>query len=366
MRVIRKELAAAQVYPASLRYDETGEVVQYSPDGGTTWIDSPENDPRLNNHYPPLDTSDPVCDAAARMVALLQDIEASNEDALQAGAAAAEIATAILLLLAFIPLIGVITAVIIGEALQLITIGYAAVHAAFLGFDWDELACWLSCILKENGVLNDDGFEFLKSYIADTYTITQQTVLLGILNYTGRAGLNDAAAVRDETGDCSGCDTCEWIVEYDFTTGDTHAWLVNVNPPSVFGVYTGALFNDNVLAGRHQLFFFKPLADIDLTGMSVLISCDDGSGLGNTVQIYNLTSAANPLTADTQQGATQAIPNTTPFAWTVYSLSCNTGAGIAWYGRCDTNGTGYIQIEAVRLRGTGVRPQDGVLVDSLT
>lgn len=226
MEIIRKRLEAAQVYPANLRYDEATDTVQYSPDGGETWIDSPENDPRQVNHYPPIDTADPRCDAAARMVALIQQLEAQLEASLLASAFGAEVATLILLILAFIPLIGVLTAVIIGLYAQLVPLGYAAVHAAFDGFDWDDLTCKIYAALGVNGVMNENGLAQLQAGIA-SYTSNQQTVLLGILSIVGFGGLNDAASTRGETGDCSACpttwqhtiygeDTAYWNWLYDY------------------------------------------------------------------------------------------------------------------------------------------------------
>ena len=117
MDIIRKELAAGQLYPIDLRYNDATDAVQYTPDGGTTWIDSPQNDPRLNNHYPPPATDDPQCDGAARMTGLLYDYAISIDNYLQAGAAVAEITTATLILLSFIPVIGVLTALIAGTIL---------------------------------------------------------------------------------------------------------------------------------------------------------------------------------------------------------------------------------------------------------
>ena len=251
MDIIRKELAADQVYPANLRYNDATDTVQYSPDGGTTWIDSPQNDLRLVNQYPPPDTADPQCDGAARMIALLKDIEASNEAGLQQGAAAAEIATAALLILAFIPLIGVLTAVLGGVAAQLIVVGYAAVHTAFDGFDWDGLTCVLKCLLRADGFIEDGGLASLKDYITSTYTSNQQTVLLGILSYTGRGGLNDAAAVRAETGDCAACDACGWCYLWDAAHLDDN-WART--PGGIYGTYTidGWTTNDALLSGVYR------------------------------------------------------------------------------------------------------------------
>lgn len=238
MRIIRKELATAQVYPDNLRYDETNDVVQYSPDGGTTWIDDPGSDPRLHNAYPPPDTDDPRCDAAARMTGLLIDYEQQLEDLAQAGAATAEIATAILLFLAFIPLIGVLTAVFVGISLQVVTVGYAALHAAFLGFDWSAIQCQLYQQVDNLGNITDGGYEAFYAWMESNYTGTVLSFLELMLSSLGRAGLNDAAATRGETGDCSSI--CSgYCYEWDFENGESH-WVGFISSGVTRAVYDSA------------------------------------------------------------------------------------------------------------------------------
>lgn len=242
MRIIRKLLAAGQVYPENIRYNEGTDTVQFSPDDGTTWVDSPQNDPRQTTHYPPPDTADPRCDAAARMSALLQEQEAFHESQLQAGAFGAEVATLILLLLAFIPLIGVLTAVIIGAYLQLVTFGYAAVHAAFDGFDWSALTCTLYCHIETDGRMTASTYAaFLDDLDAD-YTANQAFVIHRILDYLGYGGLNDTASVRAESGDCDGCNTCGWCWQNDWAANLDDFFRARVNPTggSLMSQYVGA------------------------------------------------------------------------------------------------------------------------------
>lgn len=202
MRIVRKELVSFAAI-TGLRYDEATQTVQTFD--GENWIDSPDSDPRQINHYPPPDTANPRCDGAARMVALLQEQEAIHEQGLQEASFGSEVLSLILLSLAFIPLINVVAAVIISLYAQLIVLGYAAVHAAFDGFDWAGLKCKIYANVNADGFITDAGLLALSAAITASYTANQAFVLNGILGYVGRAGMNDAAAIRTETGDCSAC-----------------------------------------------------------------------------------------------------------------------------------------------------------------
>ena len=69
MELVRKRLSAAELIPPNIRYNPDTDQVQFSPDGGVTWFDTPSADPRHSDvfRYPPLETADPRCDAAANM-----------------------------------------------------------------------------------------------------------------------------------------------------------------------------------------------------------------------------------------------------------------------------------------------------------
>src|SRR5215208_2175534 len=75
MFVIRKKLSATEGISETQRWDETAEEFQLSYDGGETWVDAPEADPRFN---PALvnPATDARCDAAqgfSNMVRLFVD-----------------------------------------------------------------------------------------------------------------------------------------------------------------------------------------------------------------------------------------------------------------------------------------------------
>lgn len=366
MKVIRKLLQAAQVYPANIRYDETGDTVQYTPDGGTTWIDSPENDPRQHNHYPPLETDDPRCDAAARMAALIQELQQQLEDGLQAAAFGAEVTTLILLTLAFIPLIGVLTAVIIGLYSQLVVLGYAAVHAAFDGFDWDEFTCKILAQLPTGGVMSSSGFDALQADITASYTANQQTVLLGILSFLGYGGLNDAASTRGETGDCSSCPASfDIYIPMDFLYYNSTPDL----PPGCgcgagewgeylggsIGSYAGnpcwvsqdSLYDNGQRVARHWTINFPA----EVTVSQVLVYWGILVGSGNTDQLTKRFKI---------DGVSYYCANAFPLNPTGISTASYSDESHEFYmgiGTCIGNDSRRYMVYAVRVIGTGTPPQ---------
>jgi len=302
VKIIRKYLHAEQVYPANMRYNPDTGGVEITPDG-ENWYPAPDADPRLNNPYPTIATENPRCDAAARMVALLQEMEASYEANLNAASAAAEFTTAILLLLAFIPFIGVLAAVMSGLALQLIPIGYATLHAAFDGFDWDGLTCQFYGVLSDFGVLDDAGLTAIRGVIDADYTATQSLTLLGFLDILGYGGLNAAASLRTETGDCESCSPTGW--EWDFTGGDN----TGVGIILTYGLWVGDGFisrvqgnGDSWLKISVQGFSNKYISRIEVeafadvaTVASFYVACpgevsvgSDNSGVAHTWQVLGV------------------------------------------------------------------------------
>lgn len=248
MDIVRKELTTNDLFPANLRYDSATDSVQITPDGGTTWLDSPENDPRLKDAYPPLTGASARCDAAHRMQLQLYETWAQIDTAMQAGAATAELAALTVLLLAFIPLIGILTAVIVAIYAQFVAVGYAGVHTAFTGFNWTNIECKLFCLINEDGRLTAAALGQFKDYILATYGSPADTLMNAVLDMLGTGGLNDAAAARTETGDCDACTQCTW--QYDIHADDAGLWTWNYHSPyECNGNPTGGA----ILAGSNPL-----------------------------------------------------------------------------------------------------------------
>jgi hypothetical protein len=206
MKIIRKQLSQTDLLPPGTRYDEPTDTVQTWD--GTSWIDTPERDPRNNDSFPPPATADPQCDGAARMSAFLQDIVSGIISGVDAGKSDAELALVVLGVLVFIPFIDLLYILIASLVGALIIVGSTWLHDAFDTFVWDDLTCLIYCRLNENGFITDTQLEGLRADISAEFGVDPASVLLDILIFVGRGGLNDAAAIRSETGDCSGCTDC--------------------------------------------------------------------------------------------------------------------------------------------------------------
>jgi hypothetical protein len=184
--------------------------VEVSTDDGETWEEAEYLDPRTINQFAPPGGTDPTCDAAARMAAALEEIVTAILTALDGGAIAADVGALIILWLALFAGFAVLLALAVAVGAVAVSIGYTDLFTAFDGFDWPDFACNLKCYLGADGFLTETAYQAFRDDYLSTLTATQETLLVGILSVTGFAALNDFAATREETGDCSGCSACGW------------------------------------------------------------------------------------------------------------------------------------------------------------
>jgi len=213
MDIIRKELAVSDLLPAFIRWNDDTDTVQTSPDGGVTWVDSPQSDPRNTNSFPPLTGGTARCDAAERMTAQIQEMVTVIDNNLQALAGAAEMAALLILIMAFIPLVLVLVAILTAAMVQFVAIGYADFHNAFTGFDWTAFKCKLYTLCDTQGRLNATTLSILQTWISQTYGSPLDTILNALISVLGFGGLNDAAATRSENGSCGSCSNAFDITE---------------------------------------------------------------------------------------------------------------------------------------------------------
>jgi len=223
MDIIRKELRNSETLPPGVRYDEGTDTVQTWVDDA--WVDTPERDPRLNDA---ATAPDDMCDGAARMAAFLQDTVQGIIDGIDDDKSDAEIALVVLGVLAIIPLIDLLYVLIAALVGALIVLGSSFLHAAFDSFDWDNLICLIDKNLNADGFLDNEGFSRLQTQITADLDTDPASILNDILTLVGRAGMNDAAALRDEAGDCSGCDV-QLYMNYKLSSWDglNVTWLTS-------------------------------------------------------------------------------------------------------------------------------------------
>jgi len=185
------------------RFNEDG-VYQSSLDGGTTWFDDPENDPRNNaTYFPPLDGDDGAekrCEGAANAQEFLKQ---NLIDELASGLAYAEIYSTIIGIIAILGITGI--GVIIGVVTAAIFVaGVIVVQAAFTSEVWEDLKCILYCNISDDASYTELQWIQVKNQITLTFTGVVQFILYNWVNALGFVGLTNSARSNMALGaDCS-------------------------------------------------------------------------------------------------------------------------------------------------------------------
>jgi len=217
--VIKSHLSVDDVIPPSQRVNPDTMIFQTSPDGGTTWNDNPAADPRTNSAYllPHLTPySGLKCDGAARMTAQLKD----TLDIFIASGDAAQSITGWLALLVFpLGVVGWLLDALIALANLLIDNGQAAIEAAFTDEVWDDIQCSFYCGVDSNGRISQEHLDAAYEEIKANHTGLIATVIDELRFFFGDVPMSNAVVVRDETGDCSGCNACDWCTQMNVTNG---------------------------------------------------------------------------------------------------------------------------------------------------
>jgi len=361
--VIRKRLSLEEVTDPAVRYGGDPPVYQTTDDGGTTWTDQPGADPRYSptSFFPPLTPYSGIeCDTAARMTAQLKDsitLMCNVADAAQAVTGLLEI---ILLpeglLGALLSLLFIICDWVIDE-------GQATILAAFTDTVYDDITCQLRCFIEPDGSITQSNLDAAWEQIKAAHTGTVATVIDEVRFLFTDAVFSNAGVKRTETGDCSGCDACDWFVEYDFTTHQLLGW--NIYTDSFYGSYGG--YNGAAFVGQrlppHELFVFLHCPGTVITGSSYFGTTFHGTGGGNHLYVVDTTTNANPPAFTSE--SSNALPTVTD-NWVVISTSFTTTDGYGIYMVVDSNDTGTITVKKIRLSGPGAPPPGGIRVSSLS
>lgn len=216
MPVIRKFLTPLELMPSAVRYDETNDVFQRSPDGGTTWIDDPAADPRHNPAFqrPADPTADPECDAAARLVHLFQD----SLTVFFNSVSAAQYATFVMsTFLALTPGIGILAGIALILFDTLISIGTGNIEAAFTAEVWESITCIIRCRIGSDGQVSVEERDSIMAAIQLEHPGTVYNTLINVVNLFGEVLMSNAAVEYTDTGDCDECDECGWCYSEDLT-----------------------------------------------------------------------------------------------------------------------------------------------------
>lgn len=218
MKIVRKRLSVDELQPTGTRWNSGTDMVQTTPDGGTTWNDAPGLDVRHADSYrlPPLTGGSAQCDAAARMAAYL-NVQIDNFLNSVSLAQAATGALGIMLL--FLGGAGIIIDAIIAGMDVLITIGTTAISSAFSVGTYESLKCTFDCHLDANGQMTAAGLAAFQADVHLNYSSTVYDTLVAIGAFTGEVGYSNAAVERSETGDCTACE-CDHCYKIDLASTD--------------------------------------------------------------------------------------------------------------------------------------------------
>lgn len=197
--------------PAQYRFDPETGTYQRSTDGGVTWTDAPQYDPRQTSTvFPPPSSfgfDNTKCQNADSMVVYIMDEMVNSiaeDDAVSA--ILTIVATAILALATagtFLFFSGLLDAVVAG----IFTFGVAAWKAAFTTDVLNDFRCAIYNNMDSDDSIDDAGITALLSYINSHFTGIVVPTLYGYVNGMGRVGATNA--IRSNRGDPdANCDSC--------------------------------------------------------------------------------------------------------------------------------------------------------------
>lgn len=307
MFVIRKKLAASDITPPNIRWNEDCSCVQQTFDGGTTWVDAPGQDPRSSPGFraPPLTTSDPRCDAAANMLAKLHaavDMAIAFDNSVRlAGEMFALFALAM-------PALGVIVAVFTIIADVLLAIGGAAIDGSFTSAVYDDLLCVFYNHIDADGQMSDSQLADIYSDIAAHFDIVVQAVFGAVSSAAGAVGWSNSGALGTATGDCTSCSA--WCYTFDFTIDEQGFNDMGGQAIYAPGVgwqttnYTGGPSYRYLAVGRTvamtiteiSMEFSYSSGTLDPTGDNTLLIANDGFAAPNLVVVAIPATPTSPAT----------------------------------------------------------------------
>jgi len=190
------------------RFTEGG-VYQSSQDGGETWFDDPQGDPRSQTiYYPPLagdDGDEKRCEGASNAFEFFKQ---NLIDDLASGFAYAEIFSTAVGVVAILGVTGIGIVIAMLSAAVFVA-GVVVVQAAFTSEVWTDFKCILYCNIGDDASYTVEQWTAVKNEVNSTFTGVVQIILWNWINALGYIGLTNSARSNMALGaDCSDCD-CE-------------------------------------------------------------------------------------------------------------------------------------------------------------
>lgn len=221
------------IYPVGrlTRYSPTTGELQESLDGGETWEDIRNQDPRFTGPRTPIDGS-VDCDQAKYIVGYVQEGVSQMIADINAGAAVAGIAALWVGFLAVVFTFGAAAPLAASLGAALAGISGAAISAAFTAAVWTDFLCLVYCTLAGSDTVTDEHYDAIYAGLPDVATGIAYTVLEHVVWLLGPVGMQNAIALQypaaSVPANCSGC-VCEtFCTVVDWSTGQL-GWVAGPN-----------------------------------------------------------------------------------------------------------------------------------------
>lgn len=244
MTLIRSRLSEADFSNPSQRYNPDTDTVEYTPDGGLTWVADPADDPRHSAKFakPLLTTADPRCDAAANMVKWLRDFIDYETSLMTAGAEITGLTNAALTLFDILAPWAILAQGLIALASEIFGAGSAVLLAAFTSDQYDLMLCAFYGNIEPDGSVTPDDLAAIEAQMTADLNTTAGLITNLILSTQGEMGVQNAGVVGGQTGDCSACETCpddlDWCETlFDKGSDDGESWTFLADDWGINGRY---------------------------------------------------------------------------------------------------------------------------------
>lgn len=351
--VIRARLSESDVTNPNVRYYGTPPAFQTTYDDGTTWTDTPSADVRHASYaqFPPLTPYTGIqCDVAARMAAQLKasiDLMCSVADAAQAVTGLLE------LILLPSGLVGALLSLFFTICDWIIDNGQETILAAFTTTVYDDIKCTLQCYIASDGTITQDNLDAAWEKVKADHPGTVATVVDEVRFLFTDVIFTNAGIKRTETGDCSGCSSCEWLYRWDLT-GTDGGWVEDFGNFSAWSSggwpqgYAGAVLGDNAYRAAAAYFFTMPSACEILQITMTWTGSDADTGW------QTLVAVTDNITGNEREGSQfQTTPATSPY---IGNFAFTT-AGDARLAFCKDRASGGGEVVTqIDVKGAGTKP----------
>lgn len=335
---------AACLYPIGRlqRMNPTTGRYEVSDDGGSTWQDASEIDPRFvaprNEQAVNFD-----CDDAKAIVGYIQNMIDELKDEIDLGYTILGLVAALVSVLAIVFSFGAVAPVAIAFAGALTGITSAAITAALTVDVWERLLCNIHCHISDGSEVTTAQFDEILVQLGADETGLAYTVLWHAINQMGPVGLHNAVSLNTPTtglpADCTGCDCDDiWCYTFDFKTASHDTVWTKVGTPGTW--VSGQGWRATMSGPSHEgVVLETTIAAREITRVDVQVNLG-GPHRVTEIALDNITvDSCNPCAA-----------GVSVVSWEGLESSTNIDLGI------EVNLSQYGGIEAVTIWGNGSNP----------